>query len=193
MSYFIAEVDRYQIPDRAAAALATGLLRDIGKITETVTSLVVDKNKIRRARKIRQEKQIVMRFNDTYGAINCLGFDGKKDKNTKVLVDSNVDGKITTKQDSITEEHSVFVNEPEGKYLDHISVEPGKGTGRDLANDVCDLIREYNSQESIEAICADGTSVNTGYKTGAIAETERNFEKTLQWLICLKHYNELPY
>ena len=58
---------------------------------------------------------------------------------------------------------------------------------------MCDLIREYNSQESIEAICADGTSVNTGYKTGAIAETERNFEKTLQWLICLKHFNELPY
>ena len=86
ISYFIAEVDRYQIPDRAAAALATGLLRDIGKITETDTSLVVDKYKIRRARKIRQEKQTVMRFNDTYGNINCLGFDGKKDKNTKILM-----------------------------------------------------------------------------------------------------------
>ena len=28
--------------------------------------------------------------------------------------------------------------------------------------------------------------------SGAIAEAERNLGKLLQWLICLKHYNELP-
>ena len=108
-------------------------------------------------------------------------------------METEVDGKIISKQDTVTEEHIVFVNEPEGKYLDHIAVAPGKGTGRDLGNDICDLVRDYDSVDTLEAVCADGTAVNTGYKSGAIAEVERNLGHSLQWLICLKHFNELPF
>ena len=76
--------------------------------------------------------------------------------------------------------------------MDHIVVDPGQGTGRHLGQAVCDLVREYGSADSLHAVCADGTAVNTGYKSGATAETERNLGKPLQWLICLKHCNELP-
>ena len=56
MESFIAEVDRYQISDRAAAALATGLLKDLKLVSEKDSSNVVDRNRIRRDRKKRQNE-----------------------------------------------------------------------------------------------------------------------------------------
>ena len=53
LSFFISEVDRFQISDRAAAALTTGLLRDLGIVTDSDKTKVVDRYKIRRARKKR--------------------------------------------------------------------------------------------------------------------------------------------
>lgn len=193
LSFFISEVDRFQISDRAGAALATGLLRDLGLVTESDKSQVVDRYKIRRERKKRQVIKKRKRKEETSGRVKCFGFDGKKDKKTKVLKEVEVDGKAVTKQATATEEHIVFVEEPGGKYLDHIGVEAGEGTGRHLGLAVSDLVRDYDSADSIEAVCADGTAVNTGYLTGAIAELERNLGKPLQRLICLKHFNELPF
>ena len=157
-------------------------------MTVTDKSKVVDKYKVRRARKKRQKDKKTKRKVETFGQVNCLGFDG----NTRVLLDIVVDGNIVTKQGVVTEDYVVIVNEPEGKYMDHIVVDPGQGTGRDLGQAVCNLVRGYGSADSLHAVCADGTAVNTGYKSGAIAETEKNLGKPLQWLICLKHCNELP-
>ena len=189
---FIAEVDRYQISDRAAAALATGLLKDLGKISDTDKSLVLDRYKVRRDRKSRQKERKKKKKEESSGGIKCIGFDGKKDKNTKVLEEVEINGNIMMKQASKSEEHIVFVEEPSGKYLDHVSVDEGKGTGRDIGHVITDLLGEYDSTESLEAVCADGTAVNTGYRSGAIAELERNLGRPLYWNICLKHCNELP-
>ena len=52
---FISECDRYHISDRAASALPTGLLRDVGIVTAEDKSKVVDRSKIRRDRKKRQK------------------------------------------------------------------------------------------------------------------------------------------
>ena len=38
----------------------------------------------------------------------------------------------------------------------------------------------------------DGTSVNTGSKTGMICNLERMLRKNLLWLVCQLHGNELP-
>ena len=165
------------------------MLRDLGIVTDKDLSKVVDKFKIRRARLKRQKERKRKRKDETSGKVTCLGFDGKKDKKTKQkLIDTEGAGQTVTKQGFT----AVFVNEPEGRDLDHIVVEPGKGTGRDIGQAVSDLVREYDSADTIQAVCADGTAVNTGYKSGAIAEAERNLGKPLQWLICLKHCNELP-
>lgn len=40
--------DRYGVSDRATAAIASSILQDIGLITESDTSHVVDKSKVRR-------------------------------------------------------------------------------------------------------------------------------------------------
>ena len=44
--------------------------------------------------------------------------------------------KLAKQEGFEAEEHIVFVNGPEGRYLDHIVVEPGKGTGRDVGQAV---------------------------------------------------------
>ena len=129
-------------------------------------------------------------MDETKGQIYCLGFDGKRDKFTKVFEEVPVNGNPINKYILKSEEHISFVEEPSGKYLDHITVDFGKGTGREIAQLISDLLREYNSQETFEAICADGTAVNTVYKTGAIAELERNLGRALYWSICLKYGNE---
>ena len=117
LSCFITEVDRFQISDRAAAALATGLMRDLGLVSDSDKSQVVDRYKVRRERKKRQKDKKRKRKEETAGNVNCLGFDGKKDKHTRILIESEVDGKIVLKQAIRTEEHIVFVDEPSGKYL----------------------------------------------------------------------------
>ena len=192
LACFIAEVDRYQVSDRAAAALATGLLKDLGFVSDSDQRLVVDRYKVKRERRKRQADRKRKRKEETLGGIKGLGFDGKKDKNTKVLDEIEVDGKMIVKQAVKTEEHISFVEEPSGKYLDHVSVDAGQGTGRDIGRVITDLLSEYDSLETLEVISADGTAVNTGYKSGAIAELERNLGRPLYWNICLKHGNELP-
>jgi hypothetical protein len=39
----------------------------------------------------------------------------------------------------------------------------------------------------------DSTNVMTGYKTGAIALTERLLRKPVHWFICFSHLNKLPW
>ncbi|GBO31327.1 hypothetical protein AVEN_213062-1, partial [Araneus ventricosus] len=38
----------------------------------------------------------------------------------------------------------------------------------------------------------DGTIVNTEHKSGVSVLLEEEFKKSLQWLVCLLHFNELP-
>ena len=189
---FISECDRYHISDRAASALATGLLRDVGIVTAEDKSKVVDRSKIRRERKKRQKQTKKKRKEQAQNRLQCLGFDGKKDKKTRVIVERNVGGVMKERQGIATVDHYTFVEEPGGSFLDFISVEPGNATRKGIAGEVTDLVRSYNSEETLTAVCTDGTNVNTGWKTGAIAELERNLGKPLQWLICLLHANELP-
>ena len=87
------------------------------------------------------------------------------------MIDTEVAGQTVTKQGFA-----------EGRYLDQIVVVPGKGTGRDVGQVVSDLVREYDSADTIQAVGADGTAVNTGYKSWAIAEAERNLRKPLRRL-----------
>jgi hypothetical protein len=189
---FISECDRYHISDRAASALATGLLRDVGIVTAEDKTKDVDRFKIRRARRKRQKEAKKNRKEQAQHGLKCLGFDGKKDKKTRVMIERNVGGVLKERQGTATVDHYTFVEEPGGSFLDFISVEAGNATGKGIAKEVTDLVRSYNSEETLIAVCTDGTNVNTGWKIGAIAELERNLGKPLQWLICLLHGNELP-
>ena len=61
-----------------------------------------------------------------------------------------------------------------------------------LATELLEVIRKFNSLESIVAIGSDNCGSNTGPIKGAIRSLELRLKRPLQWLICLGHENELP-
>ena len=125
-------------------------------------SLVVDRHSIRRRRKKRRLQVTTRRRKEGAGNIKCLGFDGKKDNGTKVIREREMDGQVVTRYGTESEEYYVFVQDPPGKYLDHMEVNEGEGTGRCLGAAISEFVTDYISQDSLEAVACDGTKTNTG-------------------------------
>uniref|UniRef100_A0A6P7F0G4 Uncharacterized protein LOC114324720 n=1 Tax=Diabrotica virgifera virgifera TaxID=50390 RepID=A0A6P7F0G4_DIAVI len=173
-------LDRYGVSDRAGAAIISAAFQDIGLITESDSSRVIDRSRVRRARSkaratISDEPTIF--DTDTIG----LFYDGRKDK---TLI--HEDGRRRVTQ----EEHITILKEPDSEYLGHISLKTGD------AKTICNSILTFLSSKSIDAnqimaIGCDGTAVNTGIKGGVIRLLEIKFQRPLQWLICQLHANEL--
>lgn len=65
------------MPDRAAAALANGLMTDLGHISAENLDDVIDHNKIRRE-KARICKGLVELKHKEHTRMTCIGFDGKR-------------------------------------------------------------------------------------------------------------------
>ena len=95
-------------------------------------------------------------------------------RKTKTTVIEIVNGKQIEKKKVAPEEHITYTIEPSGNYLTHSVIQAGKGTGRDLADDFLDVLAENKSSRTIEAVLADGTAVNTGWKDGFISHVERD-------------------
>ena len=53
------------------------------------------------------------------------------------------------------------------------------------------LVENYIKDE-IKVVGADSTTIDTGYKNGAIRGLECQLHRPLQWIICSLHLNELP-
>ena len=104
-----------------------------------------------------------------------------------------INGSQVVKQLRKTCEHQVYTAEPGGEYLCHSEIGHGNGTGLGLARDMYEVMLENNSIDTLEAVVMDGTSVNTGARTGLIAHLERMTRKNLLWLICKLHGNELDF
>ncbi|GBL94047.1 hypothetical protein AVEN_185019-1 [Araneus ventricosus] len=45
----------------------------------------------------------------------------------------------------------------------------------------------------LEVVGCDDTVTSTGWKNGVIHRIENNVGRPLQWIICLLHFNELPF
>ena len=90
----------------------------------------------------------------------------------------------------IQQERIVIISEPGSQYVDHFS--PISGKAHDIARHMILFIRATNSEDTIRAIGADGTAVNTGCKNGVISLIEKDLNRPLQWIICMFHLNELP-
>ena len=95
---------RYQISNRAAAALANAVLIDIGQITESKKTYVIDKSKLQRERQ-KYREQICQDRAIFYEQVNGGYIDGRKDATlTTACLES---GKIY--QSTCLEEHIVMV------------------------------------------------------------------------------------
>ncbi|KAK2578324.1 hypothetical protein KPH14_012625 [Odynerus spinipes] len=175
--------DRYGLSSRSAAAVTSAVLQDVGIITSSDTSLVIDKNKIHRALSKSRNR---LQQNDNMPTIKSIYFDGRKDK---TLVLEKIIDRFHRKE--ISEEHISILCEPGSVYLGHVT--PTSSTGKGISDSLMNFIR-INDWELQEIVCVgcDGTATNTGCKGGAIRYLEQQLGRLLQWLICLLHANELP-
>ena len=190
---FIAELERYGVSDAAGAAIYNSVLTVHGLITENNRAEIITKTKIKGQRKILRSKRKEEVFLNNFGGLECVGTDGKRDKNAKKLVQEVINGECVTKKKVGVQEHLSYTREPPGCYLTHTAVPPNKGTGFDLGQDLLEVLAENNSKESLLAVLCDGTATNTGWKTGMIVTVERELKVPLLWLVCQLHGNELPF
>ena len=116
-------------------------------ITEENRHLVFDRFKIRRARQRIRSVEKKEKKVDLSGKLFCIGTDGKRDKKTKVLVEKEVNNNIVRIQAEVTEEHIVYTDPK--NYITHSVIEEGHGDGYSLAKDLVDVVREFDSQNSV--------------------------------------------
>lgn len=176
--------DRYGVSSRAAAAISSAVLKDIGVITQDNSSKVIDKCKVQRERQKSRGLSTATQLNST--EIRGLYFDGRKDK---TIIHDNVAGKFHRRE--IIEEHISLVEEPESKYLGHTT--PSSGSAEHIKNSIFEFFNTRNiSLNSLLAFGCDGTNVNTGIKGGVLRLIELEVKRPIQWLVCQLHGNELP-
>ena len=78
--------ERYQISDRAAAAIGSATLKDFGVVTDHNASLVIDRSKLRREhQKYRDE---IRKAEGLFEIVDEIHIDGRKDA-TLVVTESN--------------------------------------------------------------------------------------------------------
>ena len=177
------EADRFGISNRAAAAIATAVLIDLGVVTNTDQSKVIDKNKLKRER-MKLRKQLMDNDNQTMN-VTSIYFDGRKDET--MVKDKQGDRWYShvTK-----EEHYVLVSEPGSAYIGHVSTKSSKSI--DIADSILSRLKEMELDSSLLVVGCDSTNGNTGARGGVIQYLEKAMRHPLQWFICLLHTNELP-
>jgi len=184
----------YEVSDVAAAALANGLMKDLGIITDHDRVEVLDANKILREKK-RICSQAVEERTSELKSLRCIGLDGKKDKNSLIIEEIKDDrGERRVLKTKGTVDHYSFTVESgpsRGEYLTHRDVK-GPGTGRNLASLTYQVVEEYESVDSLEAVIVDNTKVNTGYQGGLVHCLEKKLGRKVHMIGCALHTNELP-
>ena len=183
--------DRTGVSDRTAAAIASAVLEDIGLITPLDNSKVIDRMKVRRERKRNRERLIVKSRHETDELQNVrikgLYFDGRKNH---TIVQEKKGTKYYRR--TISEEHISLVEEPESKYLGHVT--PESSTALNIKTSIVSFLREKQINiTNITTVGCDGTATNTGSTNGIISLLEKEMGRPLQWIVCLFHGNELPF
>lgn len=175
--------DRYGISDTAGAAIASATLQAAHLVDNNNRRLIIDRSKLRRARKCCREEGLIHQIGDD--DIIGLYFDGRKDKTLFLTKICNAN-----RQESRIEEHISLITEPGGKYIGHLSL--NSGSAKNVMASIKDFVNENKLDKCIYAIGCDGTVCNTGRKGGIIRLYEEHLGRPLQWLICALHLNELP-
>ncbi|CAH1115201.1 unnamed protein product [Psylliodes chrysocephalus] len=144
--------DRYGLSDRSAAAVATAVLQEVGIVTKESSVQIINKNKLRRARKYLRTKIINLVDCEP---ITAMYFDGRKDK---TLSFEEIDGK--SRKRTVTEEDISLVQELGSVFLGHTI--PSSGSAKNLCQIIVDFLQENNHDlSSLLAVGSDGTVVST--------------------------------
>lgn len=184
LSNFAIKCDRYGVSHRAAAALASGLMKDLNIKDKNDQMLIVDKNKVQRERNRCRNEALKKRLDTS--TLLAFAFDSRKDE---TLVSEMIHNKLHTRK--IKEPHMVVVREPNSTYLGYIiSTEE---TAEAKCHQLIDFFGKNDiSLDSLVAILSNGEPVNTGVRGGIIRLFEQHLKRSLHWCVCLLHFNELP-
>lgn len=186
LSTFSAVLDRGGCSSRKGALYATALLRDLFRANLIKDRLIIDFNKVKRERiKARQQAQSAYINQEL---LKGIWFDGKIDKTLKQVFDENRMPRNITEN----EEHITIIQEPGSRYITYVT--PSTGTGNAIQESIINYFEsDGENLQHLVAVGCDGTKVNTGNKQGIIVRFEAYLERPLQWIICLFHFNELPF
>ena len=177
--------ERFRTSDREGAAIANGIMCDIGYISETNTKFVIDRSKLRRER-AKYRMEIMTKEQTFIDVVDGIYLDGRKDATLSTRHEGDNKHYPTT----VLEEHYVVVGEPGELYLTHFA--PTDGRGESIALKVHEFVKGTPLEKSLKIIGVDGTAVMTGSHSGLIRSLELKLGKSLQWSVCLLHANELP-
>ena len=128
-----------------------------------------------------------MRWTTTQSKIvkcfTLLLFRGRKDKiSTNIRAGTNV---------IIAWLHISLIQEPGSVYLGHVSL--SAGFTDEIKRGIVNFFSVNNmSLKNLVFSGCDGTNVNTGRNKDVITVKEEEIGRSLQWLICQLHCNELP-
>ena len=177
---------RGNVSVRTTASLATALLIDLNIVTKDDAHLIVDPSKIQRARErvMKKERELARAELETK-KLDCIFFDGRKDKTKMIIEDEDGDEFARTE----FEEH--YTATDPHKYLTHITPQEGSGA-KGVADKLVEFLVDTKQLEFVKVIGGDSTATNTGWKEGSIHHIEVAKEEKVLWDICLLHTNELP-
>ena len=111
----------------------------------------------------------------------CVGVDGKTDK-TLVMSEYEENDEKCIKRAMGKENHMTVTaesGEKSGQYLTHINIPLAVATGNLNAAELCKVLEQYDSLESVQGILLENTSVNTSHKTGLVFELEKMLKRRL--------------
>jgi hypothetical protein len=175
-----------------AAALANALLKDLGLLKDQ--SSVIDAAKIQRE-KMRVCAQTIEELEPALKHLTAIGIDTKRDAKVPIMQEVTTKNITSTFRFTATVEHMTVTAESgpnKGKYLTHRAVDEGQGKGVGLAELTYNILVEYKSIDTIQAVLVDNTATNTGHTNGMVAILERRLGRKLHMIGCFLHLNELP-
>ena len=176
--------DRFNLESNATAYACNAYLKDKGLLTR---QNMLDRKKIDRSRVKYRKKQLDTELEQQKkDVITAVYHDGRRDK---TLVTKTING-IPRKVVEV-EEHISLVEEPNSRYLTHLT--PKNGTGKEIGKSLYKAVVKVDAVETVGVIGNDGCSGNNGADNGACACFERYMGKPMQRVNCLLHTNELPF
>lgn len=187
---------RCNVSPVATATIVSEFLKDLiaaGHLAPEMSHLACDPSKVARARKAVMVDSLdkeVVKYTDS--KIVGLGYDGRKDKNTRAMVEDKCG---IMKMKMISEEHISLSEEPSGRFLGHFvpeePIHPEKPALK-VAQSLYEFLEHNGSLESLQILQGDSTNSNTGWKGGSHAHLEKLLGRKLFWGICNIHTHELP-
>ena len=172
--------ERFQISDRAAAAIANSVMQDLGLITDDDKTYVIDRSKLRRERG-RCRAEIRKKEQENFKLVNAIY---STLMGPKMQHRSPCKGQMTSFTGLCNLKITyTMVGQPGEYYLSHFSTEDGKG--RTIAQKIFNTIANTELHDKLTVVGTDGTAAMTGKFNGCIRKLEELLNKPLQWVICL--------